>query len=441
MKRLLFILVISLFSAVYFIYGQTEKQLEEYFNEGQYFFNRGDFEDAVFYYLKLVAEDSLNANFNFKVGESYLNIPGKEHLAIPYFEIAQKKIVSKNSYRRRALEEKSAPLHVYFYLGNAYRMNNQLNEALECYMKFIDSPFFHNNYNLNVVDNEIKSCERAKIIQDAPLRYEKINLGNAINSDFNEEKPVLSGDGTTLVFVRRLKFYDAVFCSRKLSGEWQQAENINPQIISDGEFYPSGLSHNGTEMILVKKEGDSYDLYQSSYDGNTWSKAVKLPGRINSVFSETHASFGPDDQSLYITSDRKGGKGGLDIWISERKEDGSWGAVRNLKNQINTELDEQMAYRCRDHDVLFFSSKGHYTMGGSDIFYSVKNGRKWKIPVNLGYPINDTRDNYFYCPSSLNCREGYSAIIDKEGFGGSDIFLLRIQSENILFISRTDAGK
>jgi tetratricopeptide (TPR) repeat protein len=429
---------VLLFSTLLFVLSsfrisaQSEEELQDYFNEGQYFFNRKEYQDAVFYYLKLVDADSSNANYNFKVGESYLNIPGKEHLAIPYFERSLNKLVSKQAYKKRSFEENAAPLHAYFYLGNAYRMNNQLNEALECYMKFIDSPHFHNNYNLNVVDKEIKSCERAKIIQDAPIEFEKVNLGSNINTSFAEERPVISADGKTLVFIRRLQFYDAIFFTTQQDGEWDKAININPQILSDGDFYPTGLSSDGTEMLLVRKEGDSYDIYQSSFDGTVWSKAVKMSDKLNTIYPETYASFGPGDRSILITSGRKGGKGGLDIWKAVINEDGTWGKPKNLGKQINTELDEQNACVSSDKEVLFFSSQGHYTMGGYDIFYTRKIGKKWRIPINIGYPINNTRDNLFYCPSHHSCREAYLSLVEENGFGASDIYFIRISSESTL---------
>ncbi|MBN1950604.1 MAG: PD40 domain-containing protein [Bacteroidales bacterium] len=432
MKRIISVFLICFIALSQTIIAQTREELEEYFNEGQYFFNREEYRDALIFYLRLANADSLNANYNFKVGECYLNIEGSEHLAIPYFEKAVKKIVPKNNYRKKDFTERAAPLHAYFYLGNAYRMNNQLNAALESYMKFIDSPYFYGNYNQNVVDREIQSCERAAIIRDTPVTHEKISLGPAINTLLDEERPVVSGDGTTLIFIRKLKFYDAVFCSRLQGGTWQEPVNINPQILSDGDYYPTGLSDDGKELLLARKQGDNYDIYSSVFDGETWTEAKRLPGKINSAFSETHASFGPDDQSLLISSDRKGGKGGYDIWIAEKDKNGEWGKLKNMGKQINTGLNEQIAYWCKDHNILFFSSEGHYTMGGYDIFYARQNGKKWKIPVNLGYPINNTRGNLFYSPGQENCREGYYSIRTGEESGNADIYLIRITSERVL---------
>lgn len=410
----------------------------EDFDEGQFFFNRGDFEDAVYFFVKLVEAEPKNANFNFKLGEAYLNIPGKEHLAIPYFETSLRQVVPKKSYKKRSFDETAAPLHVYFYLGNAYRMNNQLDKALECYAKFIDSPFFWGNYNQNVVDVEIKSCERAKIIQDAPVDFEKVNLGIAVNTNFSEEKPVISDDGNTLAFIRRLKFYDAVFVTRKINGEWQTAINISPQIISDGNYYPTGLSYDGNEMLLIRKEDDSYDVYSSTFNGEIWSEARKMNNKINSIFNEVYADFGENDQTIYITSNRKGGKGGYDVYVSGKDDKGDWKRPKNLGKQINTDFDEKNASYCNDKKLLFFSSQDHYTMGGYDIFYSRKLGKKWQVPLNIGYPINTTRDNLFYTPVKENCREGYFSMSDEDSMGEADIYLIKITSKSTLNFSSSD---
>jgi tetratricopeptide (TPR) repeat protein len=428
--------LLTIFAVVGFAAGNTFCQLnddmESNFDEGQYFFNRGDFEDALFYYLKLVDSDSLNANFNFKVGECYLNIPGKEHLAIPFFEKALGNVVPKKAYKKRAFEERAAPLHVYFYLGNAYRMDNQLNKALACYAKFIDSPFFYGNYNQNIVENEIKTCERAKIIQDAPLDYTITNLGKAINSEFSEEHPVVSGDGNTIVFIRKLKFYDAVFCATKLNGMWQEAININPQILSDGEYYPTGLSYDGNDLLLIKKEGDSFDVYSSRNDGEKWSNASKLNEKVNSLSEEVFASYTPDGKSILIASNKAGGRGGFDLYRSNLSDDGQWQRLRNLGKTINTEFDENSGFLTSNPEILFFSSQGHYTMGGYDIFYSRKNEKKWNTPINLGFPLNNTRDNLNYCPATNDYRSGFYVINTPEGLGGNDIYEIKIQSKGVL---------
>ncbi len=381
-------------------YCQTKEEIEEFFREGEYFFNRGDYEEAVYNYLKLIEHYPDNANFNFKAGECYLKIPGKENNAIPFFEKASKNTVEKNKYKRKSFEETNAPLHAYFYLGNAYRINNELDKALEAYNTFINSPYYYNNYNQVIVENEIKSCERAKIIQDCPTIFEERLLNKNINTEAIESNPVVSGDEKSLVFIRKLKFYNAVFYSLMKDSGWTEPVNINPQIISDGDLYPTSLSYNGDVLYLVKRSNNNADIYVSYLIDYKWTEAKKLSNKINSSFNETHASVSEDGKVLYFTSDRSRGEGGLDIYVSKKNEDDQWSKPKNLGKIINTKFDEDTPFITGNGERLFFSSQGHYNMGGFDIFYSDKNYRKWTVPVNIGYPINNTGDNLFFVPVS-----------------------------------------
>jgi tetratricopeptide (TPR) repeat protein len=413
------------------IYCQTRLQRVEDFEEAQYFFNRKEYEDALVFYLKILKEDSLHANFNFKVGECYLNIPGKEFLAVKYFERAIKNVVPKKEYDKRSFDERNAPLHAYFYLGNAYRMADQLDKALQVYNQFLDSPYFLGNYNLNVVEREIKSCERAKIIQDSPLDYRQTNPGRNINSDYAELNPVVSGDGHSIVYLKRLKFYDAIFYSVCDSSGWLTSVNINEMILSDGDFFPTGLSYKGDQMLLIKRGTEDQDIYISELKNGKWSEAVKLEGDINSLSNESFASFGADSKSIYFSSDRMGGKGGFDIYVSAISAKGMWGKPKNMGKVINTEFDEQNPIVVDSNHVMFFCSNGHFNIGGYDIFYSDFEGKKWKTPINIGYPINNTRDNVWFYPVGKG-REGFISLEGEKSLGQSDIFYIKILSDSVL---------
>jgi tetratricopeptide (TPR) repeat protein len=221
------ILFASLFS---FVNGQIREEIRESFNEGTFFLARGEFKEAVYYFRMVVGYDPDNAHYNFKLGECYMNTPGDETLAIPCFEKAVTQTVAKKKYRDRDPEEKNAPLHAWFYLGNVYRASNRLNDALNAYNTFVTSPFYYGNYNVNIVENEIKSCERAKIVLDNPVAVEELLLDTTINSPASEIFPVVSAEGQAIIFVRRLKFYDAIFYSARQGDSWSQPLNLNPLV-------------------------------------------------------------------------------------------------------------------------------------------------------------------------------------------------------------------
>jgi tetratricopeptide (TPR) repeat protein len=422
-----FLFVILLIPVISLINGQTSEATRESFDEGKFFFARGDYKEAAYYFRKVVDSKPDNAHFNFMLGECYMNIRGDEALAIPCFERATKKTVAKNKYRSKDFEEENAPLHAWFYLGNVYRICNRLDDALLAYDTFINSPFYYGNYNVNIVENEIKSCERAKIILDSPVEVDEQALDTMINTTASEIYPVFSADGQCMAFVRRQKFYDAIFFTTKKDDSWSRPVNLNPFVMSDGDFYPVGLSYDGKELYLVKKNGDNSDLYVSYRNNETWSKAEPLNSFINTKANETSACISADKKTLWFTSSRKGGEGELDIYFSQKDKNGQWGRAKNAGKIINTPFDEGSPYLANQDKTLFFSSKGHYSMGGFDIFYSSKNGKTWGEPVNIGFPINNTADNLGFVPLS-NGITGYYSKINTTGGTSEDIFKVTLKS-------------
>jgi len=154
-----------------------------------------------------------------------------------------------------------------------------------------------------------------------------------------------------------------------------------------------------------------------------------LGENINSNQAETHASVSSDGNTLYFTSNKKGGLGGLDIYSSKKMKNGQWGSGENLGPKINTIYNEETPFLAADGQTLYFSSEGHYNMGGFDIFYSgLKENGKWDNPTNIGYPVNTTRDNVFYNPVGAGYI-GYISKINRDGLGNKDIFRIEIISE------------
>jgi hypothetical protein len=400
---------------------------KETFDNAEFFFDAEDYQEAVFYYIKLFEASPKNGNLAYHIGFCYLNIPGQEIKGIPFFEKAVPFITQKFTPTtfKSTLEQMRAPLHTYFFLGQAYRMNNQMDKALEMLDKFSSSVYFDGNYNDAMVNTEIEACKKAKIIMERPIEVEFSNLGNEINNQNENYSAVFTPDTSVIVYMNNLKFYNAIFMSRKENGKWTEADNITSQLGSDGESYPSSISTDGKTLYLVRTIKKKSDICISHYENGKWSIMETLDENINSKWNEIHASITADGKRLYFSSNRKGGLGGYDIWYSDLQLNGKWGKAVNMGPAINTKLDEDTPFPGADGTSLFFSSQGHESMGGFDIFYSIKKGNQWSNAANLGYPINTTLDDKFYFPLG-DGTIGYMAKRMQGGFGQRDIYRVKI---------------
>ncbi len=417
---LTFSLIIAICFSIAAQRSESEIALREYFADAEFFLTQEYYLDALNDFLQLYKrgfED--NANINYRIGICYLNIPGQKDKSIPYFEKAKQSISTR--YKESSLKEKNAPIDVYLYLGNAYRVNDQLEDAIASYKKYKEL-LPEDEVNLQkYTDQQIEACNIANDFMSHPVDLEFVNLGSTINSSNDDYKAVISGDGNTLLYMHRLPFYDAVYYSIKVNGKWSAPENITPQLRSDGDQYVTCVSYDGKTLLLTRENEFNSDIYISRYTDNRWSVSQPLGQNINTKYWESHASLSKDGKKLYFASNRNGGVGEMDLYVSDLTPEGIFGPARNL-SEINTELNEDTPFITEDGRHLYFSSQGYINMGGYDIFVSeLGNDNKWSVPENMGYPISTTDDDLFYYPMNNNKEALYSRISDS-GFGGTDIY-------------------
>jgi outer membrane protein OmpA-like peptidoglycan-associated protein/Tol biopolymer transport system component len=255
---------------------------------------------------------------------------------------------------------------------------------------------------------------------------ETFNLGININNKYDNFDPAVSGDMKSMVFMTKMPFYDAVFYSTYKNGAWKRPYNITPDIQSDGDQYAASLSYDGKTLFLAKEDEFESNIYISFLqESGVWSKSKKMDKPINSKYWESHACLSPDSKKLYFTSNRSGGQGEMDIWVSELQKDGSWGNPKNLGPTINTEFNEDTPFLTPDGTMLYFSSQGHFNSGGYDIFYSYLNtDSTWSEPRNVGYPVNTTDDDLFFVP--MDNQSGFFARYYSSGYGSEDIYGFKI---------------
>jgi hypothetical protein len=408
------------------LHSQSKGDIKKMFYEAESWVLFEDYSEALPKYLDLLKIYPDNYNYKYRIGQCYINIPGEKSKAISYLEEAVKNINPK--YKEGKFAETKAPYDSYYYLANAYRINNELDKALATYELF-RKDLNADIYDTTIVRLQIESCLNAKEMMKIPVYIKKQNLGNIINDRFDDYNPVISGDQNTLVFNKKMQFQDMIFWSRKVDNEWAAPVMIIPMLeVDDG--YVSSLSEDGSELYLYRTDNMDGNIYVSRFINDRWTKATRLNDNINTKYWESHATISHSGKKLFFTSNRKGGYGGLDIYVSDRDSTGEWGVPKNMGPVINTPYNEDTPFLGENDKTLFFSSRGHFNIGGYDIFYStlLENG-DWSAPLNIGFPLNSTDDDLFFDPVN-DGYQAYYSMIDSGGYGLKDIYKIEIFSKD-----------
>jgi hypothetical protein len=396
-----------------FLYAESEFLFEEY-------------AEALPNYLRLNKQYPDNDNINYKIGVCYLNDPYEKEKAIEFLEKAVQNINPK--FKENNFKETGAPLEANFYLGNAYRINDQLERAIQTYEHFKEQAD-PELYDLELVNEQITACKNAIDLKTRPVDIEIENLGDRINTRFSDVQPVISGDESRLIYVQQQAFFDALAYSEKIDGEWSFPRILMEELQVDEDVYPTSLSYDGNTLFIYRNDNFTGNLYTSKYADGKWSSLTKLNENINTKYWESHASLNRPGDTLYFTSNRKGGFGGLDIYYSVKGANKDWGPAVNLGATINTKYNEETPFITADGKTLYFSSYGHYNMGGYDVLYTTKlSDGSWAVPINAGYPINTTDDDVFFNPVHNGTYAYFPRYLD-DGFGRMDIYRLEIFSK------------
>ncbi|HET6245096.1 MAG: PD40 domain-containing protein [Bacteroidetes bacterium] len=384
-------------------------------------------------FLELYEKNPENMNLAFKIGVCHQSSRINRSKAIPYFSTAVTS-VSKDC-QQDSYKEKNAPLITYKFLGDAYHLDYQFDKAIEIYEKFKALMAENNSMDKDLfieTNRKIEECKSGKQLVANPMKVKIENMGSTINSPYADYSPVLSADQNTLFFTSRRpntkneqkdsegNFMEDIYMATKTKTGWAKAEGIGAPINTDWHEATVGISPDGQTILIYKDDYGIGNIYSTSLDGDKWSNPVKLNDNINTKHWEPSAFISADGNSLYFTSDRPGGFGGRDLYLSKRKHDGDWEKAVNMGPNINTIYDEDAPFIHPDGVTLMFSSSGHNTMGGFDVFTSLlSSDGNWSQPVNAGYPINTTDDDIFYMVSP-DSRTAYFSSFREGGYGGKD---------------------
>jgi hypothetical protein len=397
-------------------------------------------------WTSLAKDKPENGNVNYRAGVAHLKAASDRTAALPYLKTAVSIGISDNFDPFSPREEK-APVEAYYYLGKAYHLNYKLDDAIESYSMFLkeSSPKHHLSANAQL---GIVQARNAKKLIKSPVDYEITNLGKVINSEYPEFSPVISVDENALFFTAsRIRpdssniglrdritgeYFNDIYVSYKnRAGEWQTPELLE---INETEHTATvNVSADGQILYMYRDDEGVGNIYESKLVGETWSEPIKMGGGINSNAWDTHIAVSIDGQMAFFVSNRSGGLGGRDVYRVRKLPDGQWSAAQNLGGQINTPHEEDAVFISPDGQTLYFSSEGHNSMGGFDIFSSVYNEAddSWGPPQNVGYPINTVDDDVFFV-TSADAQRGYYSSFKESGFGEKDIYMVQLPSERLV---------
>ncbi len=416
--------------------AQQDPEIELAKKYAEHAFREKDYSFALENYLKLYELDKKDININFRIGVCYTETNKNRTGGIRHLEF----VVSHNNFPPDAL----------FYLGKAYMFNYQFTEAVEA---LYDYKYYGKNENLiALADRLIEMSYNAKefINQPQPVRFEL--LDTLVNSPMNDFRPLVTTNEKMLYFTSDRRYNDAtsayitdIYVSELSGNKWGKASMIN---ISTNDYEEIvGISPNGDRlMIFTKGEFKKPSITMSERRRGRYQllESKELPPDLNSNNIEYGACINNEGTMIIFASNRLGGYGGMDLYkIIKLDKKGGWSKAINLGSEINTPFDENFPTLSDNGRKLHFSSNGHASIGGFDLFYSTFNDADstFQRPRNHGFPINTPFDDISI---SFNANEtvAYLATTRNEGIGNLDIYKMYIEksSKEIIIVGQVMVG-
>jgi outer membrane protein OmpA-like peptidoglycan-associated protein len=419
-KRILLFTLPLLSSLALFGQKSTDKAFSKVMGEAdEYYYYDANNLKAAELYSTLLESNPGHANLQSKLGTCYLSIDGKKDEALVLLKEASKNIVGlERDYSD--LGEK-APLDTYLYLGVAYLMNDSIEQAMATFNhakeKLAGTDLFRDDY----FDIQIKNCQYALEMRDKAIPVEKTLFTSWLTKYPGATNPVLSDNDSVFLFTQGLGDINKIYISYR-NGEWSEPVDITKEFGNYDKLYTNSISGDGTYLILsMDSQGDG-NLYYSQLKNNHWSKIKSLGKEINTGYWESSGFITPNGRTLYFSSNRDGGRGDLDIWMSDINADGSWGTPKNLGPTINSSYNEDAPYFDVNNNALLFSSLGRTGMGDYDVYISYLEQGRWSPPSTLPFAFNTTVADLFYIP--LKDTLGYISSVYDEKAGYRNIYML-----------------
>jgi tetratricopeptide (TPR) repeat protein len=445
MKRINLLFLLILFPFLSFS-QLTDEQVFKLINEGSeqelVSENSRMMQEGMLYHAEMVADKLLtfkpeSANYNYRKGFLTLEIRKDYMAAIPYFE---KAILNTDpNYDSYGISEKSAPTDAFFHLATCHHLNEDIDKAKIYYAKFIESSKPKSEL-IPVAKLRLIQCDLAKEAMANPVNVYLKNVGNVVNNEFPDYAPVISLDGTSLYYTSRRPWQDGkteafrdpainqypedVYVSymNVVDSSWMEPIRLDFCLPKRNEA-TIAVSTDERRIYLYEDSTGSGDIYYTDFYASKFNDITMVKDKdINTKYWETHCMVSHDRSRMFFSSDRPGGYGGRDIYMSKRKADSTWSNPVNLGAKVNTANDEDSPFVSVDNKMLYFSSNGDKSIGGFDILVcDLLEDGNWSESRNLGYPFNSTNDDIFYT-TTIDGLRGYMTSFRKDGHGEKDIY-------------------
>lgn len=440
MKRVL-LLPLFLLMFVFQSGAQIDKKdFKVLFDSATSLMHQEDYVRAKIIWDQLTVVEPDNSNIKFSIGMCLVHSASEAERkqSIEMLKEAEKNVVA--FYKKADYKEKSAPIEAIRYLGKAYHVNYQFQKALDKYFEYKSILADANDEDLANINRDIEMTKNAMRMINTPVDLD-VRMAYDMNTKWPDYRPLVNADETMMIYTARRddskggekddegKYYEDLYISYKVKGIWTKPipmDDINTNS-HEATIY---MSPSGDHMFIYRFDDElGGSIFETFLDNGKWTKPKMLNENINSEHWETHATMSVDKKILVFTSNRPGGLGKRDLWLSKKLPNGDWAMPTNLGSQINTEYDEESPYLHPDGKTLYFSSRGHNSIGGFDVFkVTYRSDSTWSTPENLGYPINTTGDDVFYIPNTNGLR-AYFASYREGGKGDMDVYIMDLHTE------------
>lgn len=438
MKKYGIIIFFFLFSAVGSeAFGQKSKAAKKAFLKGEEAVAKADYMRALNSFAIVLKEEPDNTDALFYTGISLFGMNKSDTSALKYF-----------------LKVKDKKPESHFYIGRIYHLRGLTRNALEEFYL----------YKSTATDEEtegdaqqwIRACENEIKLESQRENYIIRNLGETVNSKYPEYVPLIWNVNGSLVFTSRRdnskggqldpygRFYEDIYLAKKTADGWANPLPLGDSLNTATHDACVAFSPDGNELIIYRTDAKQTggDFYVSRFDGQTWSTPVMMGPEINSEYLEASACYSADGNEIIFSSNRPGGSGGKDLYRIVRFMNGKYSKPFNLGSDINSAEDEDAPFIDSKDNALYFSSRGHNTIGEYDIFKSEFDTEKnrWAAPNNMGIPINSTNDDIYFMKLG-NERSALFASRRDGGFGDADIYEIDLSAnEPLVIYCRVNAG-